>query len=200
MSFLEGFPVRTYQSQARGLEYQEPEAAFGLSSSESLAKYNHDLSMWKTRQLSLLADSEEFSETWPKWGSMLNGECWERMTLALPTVGKESGLWPTITVCGNHNRKGASKTSGDGLATAVKNWPTPQASDNRDRGNLSSPAIKRRKAKGKQIMLSQSVSSESGQLNPAWVEWLMGWPIGWTDLKPLEMGKFQEWQQQHSIF
>lgn len=39
-----------------------------------------------------------------------------------------------------------------------------------------------------------------GQLNPEWVEWLMGWPIGWTDLKPLEMARFREWQQQHSIF
>ena len=28
-----------------------------------------------------------------------------------------------------------------------------------------------------------------GTLNPTWVEWLMGWPIGWTDLKPLEMDK-----------
>jgi len=25
----------------------------------------------------------------------------------------------------------------------------------------------------------------------------MGWPIGATALLPLEMGKFQEWQQQH---
>ena len=65
-------------------------------------------------------------------------------------------------------------------------WPTPSASDNRDRGNLASPAIARRKAKGKQIMLSQSVSPESGSLNPEWVEWLMGFPGGWTDLKPLE--------------
>jgi hypothetical protein len=24
-----------------------------------------------------------------------------------------------------------------------------------------------------------------GSLNPTWVEWLMGWPLGWTDLKPL---------------
>jgi hypothetical protein len=24
-----------------------------------------------------------------------------------------------------------------------------------------------------------------GSLNPPWVEWLMGWPLGWTDLKPL---------------
>ena len=23
----------------------------------------------------------------------------------------------------------------------------------------------------------------SGQLNPTWVEWLMGFPLGWTDLE-----------------
>ena len=43
-----------------------------------------------------------------------------------------------------------------------------------------------------------------GQLNPTWVEWLMGWPLGWTDLELLETAKchsarptpgrsFQEW-------
>ena len=66
-------------------------------------------------------------------------------------------------------------------------WPTPSASDNRDRGNMSTPAIARRIAKGKQVMLSMSVSQESGALNPTWVEWLMGFPEGWTDLKPSEM-------------
>jgi hypothetical protein len=44
------------------------------------------------------------------------------------------------------------------------------------------------------------MASDGGQLNPEWVEWLMGWPIGWTELKPLEMDKFREWQQQHSPF
>lgn len=39
-----------------------------------------------------------------------------------------------------------------------------------------------------------------GQLNPTWVEWLMGWPLGWTDLKPLETDRFREWQQQHGGF
>jgi len=29
-----------------------------------------------------------------------------------------------------------------------------------------------------------------GPLNPEWVEWLMGWPLGWTDLKPLATDKF----------
>ena len=38
------------------------------------------------------------------------------------------------------------------------------------------------------------------RLNPEWVEWLMGWPLGWTDLKPLATDRFREWQQQHSPF
>jgi hypothetical protein len=91
-------------------------------------------------------------------------------------------MWPTPTLNGNYNRKGASATSGDGLATAVKMWATPSASDNRDRGNRLTPAIKRRIEKGKQVMLSMSVSETSGALNPTWVEWLMGFPLGWTDL------------------
>jgi hypothetical protein len=39
-----------------------------------------------------------------------------------------------------------------------------------------------------------------GTLNPAFSEWLMGWPLGWTDLKPLGTGKFQQWQQQHGKY
>ena len=31
-------------------------------------------------------------------------------------------------------------------------------------------------------------------------EWLMGWPIGCTDLEPLEMDRFRRWQQQHGEF
>jgi hypothetical protein len=40
----------------------------------------------------------------------------------------------------------------------------------------------------------------TGQLNPSWVEWLMGWPIGWTDLKRLETDRFRNVQQWHSKF
>ena len=39
-----------------------------------------------------------------------------------------------------------------------------------------------------------------GKTHPENHEWLMGWPIGWTDLRPLEMGKYQSWQQQHGGF
>lgn len=36
-----------------------------------------------------------------------------------------------------------------------------------------------------------------GKATPTNQEWLMGWPIGWSDLAPLEMDKFQSWLQQH---
>ena len=40
-------------------------------------------------------------------------------------------------------------------------------------------------------------SGVGGSLNPLWVEWLMGWPIGWTDLRPLGMDKFRQWFDSH---
>ena len=48
-----------------------------------------------------------------------------------------------------------------------------------------------------QIAYRESATTNKGQLNPPWVEWLMGWPIGWTDLKPLAMDKFQQWLRSH---
>jgi hypothetical protein len=37
-----------------------------------------------------------------------------------------------------------------------------------------------------------------GKVTPTNHEWLMGWPLGWTELKQLETDKFRSWQQQHS--
>ena len=112
--------------------------------------------------------------------------------------------WPTPTVCGNYNRKGASASSGDGLATAVtrRTWPTATATATASKG--WSPNHNRAMTDDR---LDYSVERESFQigqqtppmrLNPEWVEWLMGWPIGHTGLKPLETGKYQEWLRQHS--
>lgn len=39
-----------------------------------------------------------------------------------------------------------------------------------------------------------------GRPDPKNHEWLMGWPIGWTDCALLETDKFQRWQQQHGGF
>lgn len=34
---------------------------------------------------------------------------------------------------------------------------------------------------------------EYGELNPGWVEWIMGWCIGWTSLEPLDPAAFETW-------
>jgi DNA (cytosine-5)-methyltransferase 1 len=75
----------------------------------------------------------------------------------------------------------------------IQMWPTPNASDNRDRGNMSDPSIQRRIAIGKQIGLSTAVkeTQTGGTLNPLWVEWLVGVPIGWSVLKDSETYKSQ---------
>ena len=66
-------------------------------------------------------------ETWPKRGSLRSGAVSARRMSERPTVESGCSSWPTATVNGNYNRKGLSPTSGDGLATAVAQWPTPDA-------------------------------------------------------------------------
>jgi hypothetical protein len=142
----------------------------------------------------------------------VSGVLFQHPTAERPINETGSGLWATPTtmdhlLCESKKmqaevaagRRQKSSNLRDQVSN-MKQWPTPQASDNRDRGNLGSPATLRRKEKGKQISLGQSVSDISGALNPPWVEWLMGWPLGWTDLKPLAMDRFQSWQQQHSVY
>ncbi len=227
MSYLEAFPVRTSVQPEKEQELQVNGQECGFTWPESWAKFDPNTSSWRTRQCSLLGDLEPFSETWPRWGTMRNGEFWEQLTLVRRTKEIEFGLlptplasiathggpnqrdssgrpglqmmamiWPTPTVCGNYNRKGASATSGDGLATAVAKWPTPRTA-----GMCGGT--------GSWELLKQNTTIEEaramgagngGTLNPTWVEWLMGWPLAWTDLKPLEMAKFQQWQQQHGEF
>ena len=111
---------------------------------------------------------------------------------------KRERYWPTPTVCGNYNRKGASATSGDGLATAVANRmiPTPVAS----MGKSSSPkSLQRKDGRDRtfDILDHMVMAQNHGHLSPDWTEWLMGWPIGHTALKPLAMGRFHEFVQQH---
>lgn len=48
--------------------------------------------------------------------------------------------------------------------------------------------------------VAYSEVSSGGRLNPEWVEWLMGWPIGHTALKPLETDRYQEWLRWHGKF
>jgi hypothetical protein len=94
-------------------------------------------------------------------------------------------MWPTPKASLRGDCPSERERRTPDLHAAVKMWPTPQASDNKDRGNISNPAIQKRVENGKQVNLSMLVSEKSGQLNPAWVECLMGFPEGWTDIDGL---------------
>lgn len=89
------FLAPTLAPQAMGQESPERQADFGWKWPGSLAKYVHSSRSWKTRQYSLVADSTEFSGTWPRWGLMRDGELLEQMPAACLTREKESGLLPT---------------------------------------------------------------------------------------------------------
>ena len=114
----------------------------------------------------------------------------------LPTDGIESGLWPTA-----HGFSQDGKSHGPGgneLGRAVNQSLMPTAT-------TDTSSRKRRYAQGGMPLslfatatatanqLSPSMQKHpgcremqqdqfGGSLNPQWVEWLMGYPDGWTDL------------------
>ncbi len=200
MSFLEAFRAKTSAQQAEGLESMESEVECGEKWRGSFAKYDPDSSLWRTHQCSLLGGLDEYLGTWPQWGLMRNGESWERVMSGRLTIENAFGSTPngeTFFHTPNCSGLDGGSSSRKALKKRIAQWSTPQASDCRDRGNLSNPSVQRRIEIGKQVNLSMVVSTESGALNPNWVEWLMGWPIGWTDLKPLGTDRFQRWRQLH---
>jgi DNA (cytosine-5)-methyltransferase 1 len=121
--------------------------------------------------------------------------------------------WPTPLASDWKPRGPNSKQQG--LAEKVKNWPTPTAhlaketnapsEHNRNTPSLTAqvnwPTPRTKEmcgGSGSWDLLNKNTTKEEaqqmgagngGKLNPMWVEWLMGWPLGWTDLKPSEMDK-----------
>jgi hypothetical protein len=104
-----------------------------------------------------------------------NVKCAPKNLLDAAKTGWSPGMvWPTPTVKGNYNRKGVSKTSGNGLSTVVKMFATPTVNDAKN-NNGPSQATKGQGGRKLNVVVG-------GKLNPVWVEWLMGFPEGWTDL------------------
>lgn len=75
-------------------------------------------------------------------------------------------------------------------------WPTPSARDWKDTPGMTA---QRKDGKSRDDQLPRRVYSRDkvpaggGKLSPTWVEWLMGWPIGWTDCEPLGMDRYHRW-------
>lgn len=99
------------------------EAASGWKWPESFARWDRDTSSWRTRQSCFIEGSETFSETWPAWGSMLDGESLAAPNVARLRPGRASGLLPTLTASdakGARNGTAKGRTPADGLT--VTDW------------------------------------------------------------------------------
>ena len=196
------FRAKTSVAPATELELPERNHRSGSRCCGSFARFDRVTFSWKTPTDLFGEDSTLCSAGWPRAGTMRNGACFPQAALAprifvtgagfsvgtpttrnkkfskrfgdgrTPGVSEFVTMFPTPTVNGNNNRKGLSKSSGDGLATFVKrSWTTPSASDAGRGGTIT------------ENMTGRSLRQEvGGTLNPDWVEWLMGWPVGWTDV------------------
>jgi hypothetical protein len=119
-------------------------------------------------------------------------------------------IWPT-PAARDGNSTNTLETLMDGrfvdqLANRVKMvennlWTTPCSRDWKGKTITKNHPEGFNKSLANDVIKSATTPDQpaSGQLNPTWVEWLMGWPLGWTDLKPLETDKFLSWQQQHGV-
>ena len=205
-------------SRARGLA--QPVTAEDLSTkittrraSESFARLAQDLSCWKIPHYSLFGDLEMFCGTWPRWGMMQDGVCWELSTSELPTKENEFGYWPTADASGAQEGEGLStwlarreklkesRKNGNGcgmpLSIAVKlhSWGTPTARDHKDTGTTSN--VPENGLLGRMVKSFAGQMVKGGCVHPQFHCWLMGWPTEWTALEPLAMAKFQQWLHSH---
>lgn len=177
MLFVVDSHARTLVLQGTEKELKESEADSGKTWHEWFAKLDQNTYSWKIRQRLLFEDLEECLKIWPRYGMMRDGECFPLPMLEHDTRGNDSGSWPTP-------RKSliAAKCT---MAT-VGNIADPK-------GNLEEAIFAREENKSDPDFLRSGV-------NPDFEEWLMLWPIKWSALEPLEMGKFQAWLLSHGEY
>lgn len=121
-------------------------------------------------------------------------------------------MWPTPKATIREDCPSERLRNTPDLSSAVKMWPTPRANDAEKRGNIANdprnglPAATmyatpqaRDFRTGQQSRWDNPNRSRNlndqigGSLNPDWVEILMGFPIGWTDIECDELEEWQGW-------
>jgi len=160
MSCAEDSLAKTLASQEMVPGSMGVDQGCGSNTSKPFAYYDQNSSSWKTWQLSLFEGSTELSEPWPRAGMTRNGMAYQRAPLVPPIEETVYGLLPN-----------------------VKMWPTPRAMEII---NGASHLAERSRPSGLTSMVNveEGLSPQTtGKLNPEFVEWLMGYPIGWTALE-----------------
>jgi hypothetical protein len=112
------------------------------------------------------------SVTLPQWGSMRNGVVYRHLNSAHLTTAIAPG-W-----------------SGETL-------PTPSVAMAKGSSENALTRVDGRSRLRNRLDYWVERDGKNGRLNPEFIEWVMGWPIGWTAVAPLGTAKYREWRQQH---
>jgi len=142
----------------------------GENSPELFASLSPDGSWLKTCrgsfQLNLDGTSDEFSETWPRSGTMSNGNAYRRRPWALP-IG----------------------VNGSGSSRPREWYPTPIVSD--AKGASTERFKGSPKCRGNLREVLRNGPTDGLYPHPRFVEWLMGFPTGFTSLPASETRSFR---------
>ena len=153
-SFAAASHAKTLAWLEKARGLRESAAAFGANMPESLASYDHDLCLWKTSQRSLAGGLETFLETWPRSGTMRGGIVYQQAPLVCLMDATACGLLPTL---GKNEPKGASSKRYVGSP----HYRGAKMSEGLRHGPL-----------------------DPIYLHPGFAEQVMGFPTGWTALRP----------------
>ena len=185
ISSVEDFRVRTLATQESERELTANAADCGQSSIESFASYDPDTSSWRTSQRSLFGGLTEFSETWPRSGMTRNGIAYQQRPLAPLTDEIGFSLLPTLRA--NKVTGYSSKGYGETMEQRLKRLLIPTMGAHEYKG--SSRARFRNSADFRGAKMSEGLRTcedDPIYLNPSFAEVVMGFPIGWTDLRDSE--------------
>lgn len=181
MLFLVASHAKTYLSGATEPGSGVKEADFGNKWLGSFPKLNHAMSGWKILPCSSQGGLPQSSRTLPQWGLMLGGELWGPTTLERYTNEKEYGLLDSTPTK-------VMPVERELMPNRIRILPSGRPRKLNKTGISGS-------LNWAQLMLHKGLIP-----TPELCEYYMGWPIGATALRPLETGKFQQWQRAHGIF
>ena len=181
-SFMEASHAKTFQLQAAAKAWKESEADYftkscGWPKKSSPRSYSLKTSL-ELGQKGLIP----LSGNWPISGMIVDGSLYPLRKSERTIKEKDGGFLPTPTRRSPPDCPAERKRHSPSLEAIVNMFPTPTARDWKDNG--LSPAELTRNS----ITLA---TKAGGKLNPAWVEWLMGYPFEWTELKDSVMPLFQ---------
>jgi len=169
-----GFPCQDISAAGRGAGIEGERSGMWREMARVVGEVRPRYVYIENSPMLIARGGQELLQILPRSGITLSGTLWERQTLVLRTSETESGLLQS------------------------EKWATPDANMGK-RGYQNPQNLHKSKH---QITVNDLAMLRYGikKLNSTLCEYLMGWPLGWTDLKPLEMDKFQQWQQQHGIY